>query len=111
MFKRSKKHVQVMVDEKKGHLFLGDKDLRLLMLRPIDLIEFSEFAGANADDIVIWVGKTIGKYFCEKIFHDEDWTDVALSVKKKVILTILENLEQLGYGILTGTFQKDNIII
>jgi len=111
MFKRSKKSSQINVDEKKGHLFFGDKDLRLLMLRPIELIEFSEFAGANAEDILQWVGKTIGKYFLEHIFHDEDWTGVDLSIKKKVINRILEDLESLGYGVLSSIFKKDRIFI
>ena len=65
MFKRSKKQAQISVDEKKGHLFLAGakKDLRLLMLRPIELIEFCEFAGANSEDIIIWVyyGSNFGK--------------------------------------------------
>ena len=111
MFKKSKKGSQIIVDEKKGHLFYGDRDLRLLMLRPIELIEFSEFAGSNAEDILQWVGKTIGKYFLENIFHDEDWTGVDLGVKKKVINRILEDLEQLGYGVLTSLFKKDKIFI
>jgi len=111
MFKRSKKSSQIFVDEKKGHLFFGESDLRLLMLRPIELIEFSEFAGGNADDILQWVGKTIGKYFLEKIFHDEDWTGVDMGVKKKVVNRVLEDLESLGYGILTSVFKKDKIYI
>ena len=67
-FKKSKKDDQINIEERIGHLFLGEKDLRLLMLRPIDLIEFSEFAGANSEDIVIWVGKTLAKYFIDKLW-------------------------------------------
>lgn len=99
-----------MIDEKKGHLFFGD-NLRLLMLRPIDLIEFSEFAGTNSDDIVIWVGKTIGKYFTDKLFPKGDWPNKSLSSKKIVINEVLTNLEFLGYGILTSLFKKDRIFI
>ncbi|TFF95479.1 MAG: hypothetical protein EU544_02680, partial [Promethearchaeota archaeon] len=100
MFKRSKKQAQINVDEKKGHLFFADKDLRLLMLRPIELIEFCEFAGANADDIIIWVGKTIGKYFVENMYPEEEWTGVNLSEKKSIINAILMNLMELGYGLI-----------
>lgn len=110
MPKKSKKPNQVMIDEKRGHLFFG-KDLRVLMLRPIDLIEFSEFAGSNSDDIVIWVGKTIGKYFTDKLFPTENWSDLSLSAKKNHINEVLENLELLGYGILTSMFKKDRIFI
>jgi predicted hydrocarbon binding protein len=110
MPKKSKKPNQVMIDEKRGHLFFG-KDLRVLMLRPIDLIEFSEFAGSNSDDIVIWVGKTIGKYFTEKLFANENWSDLSLSSKKMFINEVLENLELLGYGRLTSIFKKDRIFV
>ncbi|MHA1257770.1 MAG: hypothetical protein ACTSPS_19475 [Promethearchaeota archaeon] len=36
---KGKKSDEIIVDEKRGHLYVGDKDLRLIMLRPIDLIE------------------------------------------------------------------------
>ncbi|MHA1149851.1 MAG: hypothetical protein ACTSR8_16570 [Promethearchaeota archaeon] len=107
---RKKKSAAIMIDEKKGHLYLGN-NLRLLMLRPIDLIEFAEFAGANAEDITIWVGKTVGKYFVEKLYVDEDWTGVALSQKKEIMNAVLETLEQLGYGVITSKTAKDHILI
>jgi len=109
--KKSKKDDIITVDDSLGHLFLGEKDLRLLMLRPIDLIEFSEFAGANSEDIVIWVGKTLAKYFLEKLFPNEDWANETMTVKKEVILSVLETFEHLGYGILTSLFLKDKILI
>lgn len=109
--KKSKKDDLINVDDSMGHLFLGEKDLRLLMLRPIDLIEFSEFAGANSEDIVIWVGKTLAKYFLEKLFPNEDWANETMTVKKEVILSVLETFEHLGYGILTSLFLKDKILI
>jgi len=110
-FKKSKKDDQINIEERIGHLFLGEKDLRLLMLRPIDLIEFSEFAGANSEDIVIWVGKTLAKYFIDKLYPDENWDVETLSTKKEVIVNVLESLEHLGYGILTYAFLKDKILI
>jgi len=113
MSKRLKKELQIMIEEKLGQLFFGDKkkDLRLLMLRPIDLIEFSEFAGANADDILIWVGKTLGRSYMEKFFYNKDWSSETLAIKKEVIIGNLEALELMGYGGLTGMFKKDHILI
>ncbi|MFW9998654.1 MAG: hypothetical protein ACFE9Q_10215 [Candidatus Hodarchaeota archaeon] len=113
MSKRLKKELQVMIDEKLGQLFFGDqkKDLRLIMLRPIDLIEFSEFAGANADDILIWVGKTLGKSYTEKFFYNKDWSIEPLATKKEVVQGNLEALELMGYGELIGLFKKDHILI
>ena len=102
-----------MVDEKTGQLFLGDKkkDLKLLMLRPIDLIEFTEFAGTNADDILIWVGKSLGRSFMEKFFYSKDWGSETMSTRKEVFLGSLEALGLMGYGQIIGKFRKNNIII
>ncbi len=113
MSKRLKKDLQVMIDEKLGQLFLGDKkkDLRLLMFRPIDLIEFSEFAGANADDILIWVGKTLGKAYMDKFFYNKDWSSESLATRKEVLLGNLEALELMGYGELSGVFKKTHILV
>jgi predicted hydrocarbon binding protein len=113
MSKRLKKELQVMIEEKLGHLFFGDKkkDLRLLMLRPIDLIEFSEFAGTNADDILIWVGKTLGKAYMDKFFQKKDWSTESMAVKKEVILGNLEALELWGFGQFAASFKKDHILI
>ena len=87
MSKRLKKELQVLVDEKTGQLYFGDKkkDMRLLMLRPIDLIEFSEFAGTNAEDILVWVGKTIGRSYMEKFFYNKDWSTETMATKKEVV--------------------------
>lgn len=113
MSKRLKKELQIMIDEKLGQIFLGDKkkNLRLLMLRPIDLIEFSEFAGTNAEDILVWVGKTLGKSVLEKFFYNKDWSKEKKATKKEVFLGILEALELMGYGHLTGAFKKTHVIV
>jgi predicted hydrocarbon binding protein len=113
MSKRLKKDLQVMIDEKTGQLYFGDKkkELRLLMLRPIDLIEFSEFAGTNADDILIWVGKTIGRSYVDKFFYNKDWSTETMATRKEVILGNLEALELMGFGELAGHFKKDRILI
>jgi len=113
MFKRLKKELQINIEEKEGQLFLGekDKDMRLVMLRPNEIMEFCEFAGTNADDILIWVGKSLGKLFLEKFFDNKDWTEATMETKKEVVLGTLEALMLMGYGGITGTFKKDHIII
>ncbi|MFX0031503.1 MAG: hypothetical protein ACFE8E_08265 [Candidatus Hodarchaeota archaeon] len=113
MFKRLKKDLQINIEEKDGHLFLGEakKDIRLVMLRPNEILEFAEFAGTNADDIIIWVGKSLGKILMEKYFYKKDWNTETIAVKKEVVLGVLESLILMGYGALTGTFKKDHIII
>ncbi|MEE9377788.1 MAG: hypothetical protein V3V33_07095 [Candidatus Lokiarchaeia archaeon] len=112
MSKRLKKELQIQIDEKLGQLFLGDKkkDLRLLMLRPIDLIEFTEFAGAQSDDILIWVGKTLGRAYMEKFFYKKDWSSETMATKKEVVLGNLEALELTGFGELTAVFKKKFIL-
>ncbi|MFX1575100.1 MAG: hypothetical protein ACFFB0_20375 [Promethearchaeota archaeon] len=113
MEKRLKKELQILIDEKTGQLYFGNKkkDLRLLMLRPIDLIEFSEFAGTNADDILIWVGKSLGRSFIEKFFYNKDWNTETMATKKEVILGVLEAMELMGFGHLTAIFKKNYILI
>jgi len=113
MSKRLKKELNVNVDEKEGHLFFGDKkkDLKLLMLRPLDIIEFSEFAGTNADDILIWVGKSLGREFMEKFFYSKDWGSETMATRKEVLLGSLEVLELMGYGQISSKFRKNHIII
>ncbi|MBD3196176.1 MAG: hypothetical protein GF317_14050 [Candidatus Lokiarchaeota archaeon] len=108
-----KKELQIKIDDNKSHLYLGDKkkDIRLLMLRPIDIMEFSEFAGTNADDILIWSGKSIGKEMIEKFFYEKDWSLEPLPVKKEVLLGVLEGFALMGHGYLTATFKEDHIFI
>jgi predicted hydrocarbon binding protein len=113
MIKRLKKELQINIEEKEGQLFLGEKkkDMRLVMLRPNEIMEFCEFAGTNAEDILIWVGKSLGKIFMEKFFYEKDWSTESIAVKKEVIFGTLEVLMLMGYGGLTGMFKKDHIII
>jgi len=113
MFKRLKKELQINIEEKEGHLFLGqkEKEMRLVMLRPNEIMEFCEFAGTNAEDILIWVGKSLGKIFLEKFFSNKDWSNAPMETKKEVVLGTLEALTLMGYGGLTGMFKKDQIII
>ncbi|MFX0076710.1 MAG: hypothetical protein ACFE96_14800 [Candidatus Hermodarchaeota archaeon] len=113
MIKRLKKDLQINIEEKDGQLFLGEKnkDLRLVMLRPNEIMEFCEFAGTNAEDILIWVGKSLGKIFIEKFFYNKDWSTEPFTIKKEVVLGSLEVMMLMGYGALTGTFKKDHVII
>jgi len=112
MSKRLRKELQIQIDEKLGQLFFGEKKkgLRLLMLRPIDLIEFSEFAGANADDILVWVGKTLGRSYMDKFFYNKDWRSEPMRTRKEVALGHLEALELMGFGEITGVFKKNYIL-
>jgi predicted hydrocarbon binding protein len=113
MFKRLKKDLNINIEEKDGQLFLGDKkkDMRLVMLRPNEIMEFCEFTGTNAEDILSWVGKTLGKGFMEQFFYNKDWNTETIAVKKEVVLGTLEALMLMGYGALTGLFKKDHIMI
>ncbi|MBA7625567.1 hypothetical protein ES703_32998 [subsurface metagenome] len=113
MFKRLKKEFQINIEEKEGQLFLGEKnkDMRLVMLRPNEIMEFCEFAGTNADDILIWTGKTLGKIFIGKFFHNKDWTNELMATKKEVVFGTLEVLMLMGYGGLACIFKKDHVII
>lgn len=111
-FKKTKKDLLPHIEESLGHLFLGETPtLRLLMFRPIDIIEFTDLAGVNSEDIIIWVGKTLAKYFIEELFSGENWDNESLTDKKEVLHSVLEAFEHLGYGVITSVFLKDKIII
>ncbi len=113
MIKRLKKELHINIEEKEGQLFLGskDKEMRLVMLRPNEIMEFCEFAGTNAEHILKWVGKSLGKIFMEKFFYNKDWSSEVMATKKEVVLGTLEVMMLMGYGILTGMFKKDHVII
>lgn len=108
---KSKKSDDIVVDEKRGHLYIGETDLRLIMLRPIDLVEFTEFAGTNSSDILIWVGKTVSSIICEKIISGDDVKNDPLSEKKLIFNDVLDTFEHLGYGTLTTKVEKNKIIV
>ena len=108
---KGKKSDEIIVDEKRGHLYVGDKDLRLIMLRPIDLIEFTEFCGTNAEDILIWVGKNISSIICEKLIFGDDVKNDSLSEKKLIFNDVLDTFEHLGYGSIITKFGKNKIIV
>ena len=107
---KGKKSDEIVVDEKRGHLYLGDKELRLIMLRPIDLIEFTEFSGGG-EDILIWVGKNISSIICEKLIFGDDVKNDTLSEKKLIFNDVLDTFEHLGYGSLITKFEKNKIIV
>lgn len=108
---KSKKSDEIVVDEKRGHLYVGDKKLRLIMLRPIDLVELLEFAGTNANDILIWVGKNISSIICEKLIFGDDVKNDSLSEKKLIFNDVLDTFEHLGYGSLITKFGKNKITV
>ncbi|MFW9865347.1 MAG: hypothetical protein ACFFEN_04540 [Candidatus Thorarchaeota archaeon] len=65
----------------------------------------------NADDILIWVGKSLGRTFMEKFFSSKDWNTETMPIRKEVFLGSLEALELMGYGHIKGMFKKDYILI
>ncbi len=108
---KNKKSDDIVVDEKRGHVYLGDKDLKLIMIRPIDLVELLEFCGTNAEDILIWVGKNISSIICEKLIFGDDVKNDSLSEKKLIFKDVLDTYEHLGYGTLIPKFGKNKIIV
>lgn len=109
--RKSKKSDDIVVDEKRGHLYIGETDLRLIMLRPIDLVEFTEFCGTNSEDIIVWVGKNISSIICEKLIFGDDVKNDSLSEKKLIFNDVLDTFEHLGYGSLITKFGKNKIAV
>jgi len=111
LFKRIKKVENVFLDEEKSHIYLKDSKLPLLMIRPEELIEFGELAGSESKDILIWVGKSIGKSIAKDFIKTSDVASLKFREKMKIINSILEILQSLGYGILVLNYGKGNITI
>ncbi len=111
MFKRVKKVENVVLDEEKSHIYLKDTNLPLLMIRPEELIEFGELAGSESEDILIWVGKSNGKSIAKEFIKTSNIASLKIRDKMKIINSILEKLQSLGYGILVLNYGKGNITI
>ncbi len=83
----------VEVDKNTSHLSISDTDIHLTILRPYDLVALGGLVGSGSEDILVWVGKTIGKKISQEIFKDKP----AKKLKKKY-KKILSNYSYLGFG-------------
>jgi len=109
LFKRVKKVEDVVLDEEKSHIYLKDTKLPLLMIRPDELIELGEFAGSESVDILVWVGKSIGKSIAKEFTRKTAVETLKLRDKIKMISSILEKLQSLGYGTMVLNYGKNDI--
>ncbi|GAB4305834.1 MAG: hypothetical protein Kow0069_02100 [Promethearchaeota archaeon] len=83
----------VTIDSKHSHIYLKDTNLPLIILRPWDIIQLGELVGSGSEDIIIWIGKTIGKSLCAAVKEKDD-----PKTRKELLEDILSYLEQFGFG-------------
>ncbi len=83
----------VTIDSNKSHLYLKGTKLPLILLRPQDIVDLGELVGSGSEDILLWIGKTIGKAFCKAV-QEKDKP----STRQKLIHAVMNYLQDFGYG-------------
>jgi len=83
----------VTIDSNKAHLYLKGTKLPLVILRPQDIVDLGELVGSGSEDILLWIGKTIGKSFCKAVQEKDK-----LSSRQKLIEAVIRHLQDFGYG-------------
>jgi predicted hydrocarbon binding protein len=89
MYKGLKK---VTIDPDKSHLTLKGTDFPLVILRPYDMVSLGALVGSGSEDILIWIGKTIGKNLSIALQSGK------IKKREKLILLTLDMLSNLGFG-------------
>src|SRR5271157_1606792 len=84
---------EITVDSNKSHLYLKGTKLPLIILRPQDIVDLGELVGSGSEDILIWIGKTIGKALCKAV-QEKDKP----STRQKLIDTVVKYLTNFGFG-------------
>ena len=88
----------VEVDSNKSHLYLKGTTLPLIILRPQEIVDLGELVGSGSEDILIWIGKTIGKALCKAVQEKDNPPS-----RQKLIEAVVKYLSNLGYGTVTIT--------
>lgn len=83
----------ISIDSKNSHLYLKNTDLPLIILRPWDIVQLGELVGSGSEDIIIWIGKTIGRSICTAVKDKEK-----PKTRRDLLETILEHLGDFGFG-------------
>lgn len=86
----------VEVDSNKSHLYMKGTTLPLIILRPQDIVDLGELVGSGSEDILIWIGKTIGKALCKAVQEKDNPPN-----RQKLIEIVLKYLTNFGYGTVT----------
>jgi hypothetical protein len=87
-----KSYKGVAVDSQ-SHLTIKNTDLNLVLLRPYDLVYLGELVGRGSEDILILVGKTIGKRICVEIEKRDN-----IKKLEKKYQTVLDTFMTMGFG-------------
>ena len=93
MFGRVKGLKNISVDSEKSHLTLKKTNFPLVIMRPYDLVQLGAMAANGSEDILIWIGKRIGKNLAVAVQKNKNEKK-----REKLIKSILETLSQMGFG-------------
>jgi predicted hydrocarbon binding protein len=94
----------VASDTAKSHLMLKGTNFPLIILRPYDMVQLGALVGSGSEDIIIWIGKTIGKNLCNAMQNEK------IKKREKLIELILETLTDLGFGRFSMSY-KENVSV
>lgn len=65
----------------------------MIILRPNDIVQLGELVGSGSEDIIIWIGKTIGKNICKAVIEKDSPKN-----RKDLLEQNLEYLANFGFG-------------
>ena len=92
---------KIDVDQNKFHIYLKGTNVKLVLLRPYDLVQLGALVGSGSEDILIWTGKIIGKNLCQAI------QDSSKEKKREKLLgSVLETLSSMGFGRFSMSYKE-----
>jgi hypothetical protein len=67
--------------------------MNLVVMRPNDLIQLGELIGGGSEDVLLWIGKTVGKELSTEIQSRD-----SPKKERKKFETVLSSLTLMGFG-------------
>lgn len=92
-FQKGLKNINI---DSNSHLIYKKTNLSLVVLRPNDLAQMGDLIGQGNKDIIMWIGKTVGRSMAEIVDQDESPRD-----HQDLLLKASKSLENLGFGLIS----------
>jgi len=95
MFKRlsgvTKALKDIVIDG--SHIKLKKTDMNFIIMTPSDLVQLGDLVGGGSEDVLLWIGKTVGAELAETINARD-----GVKKPKKSITNILNSITYMGFG-------------
>ncbi|MHA1369995.1 MAG: hypothetical protein ACTSRA_09815 [Promethearchaeota archaeon] len=89
-FQKGLKNINI---DPQSHIIYKKTNFSLVVLRPNDLAQMGDLIGQGNRDIIIWIGKIVGKGLAEVIDQEE-----SAKSNQEFVSRVCKNLEYLGFG-------------